>query len=57
MIGAKSHRQTRETSMGPFLTDKWLRFCLSVQGVPTVQFQSLVRELISHMFCGQKAKT
>ena len=52
MIGAKPHRQARETQWdfpgGPVVK--------SSAGAPTAQFPSLVGELTSHMLCGQKPK-
>ena len=42
-----------DCTYGTSLVVQWLRFCLPMQGL---QVQSLVRELRSHMPCGQKTK-
>ena len=45
---------SKKSSMGTALLVQWLRLHLPVQ---REQFQSLVRELRSHMPCGQKPRT
>ena len=48
------YRHLKKCSLGTSLVVQWLRLHLPVQGV---WVRSLVRELRSHMPCGQKNRT